>query len=190
METRSQKCPSNMFVLKNSRKYTRTGAVGKKGIPFIVFFIFLRAAGGAIHFFSVQIVNTATKNQLVRRQTFDVDKNSAHRQPAGCRARPTSLDDDLEDITWIHGLEGESVPAASYGILPNLKKNPIVFAIRDGTIIVGSFLSFYFLFFLVLRKIHGKSKKMRWVLLSPGITCREVATLIHLIESSKPAARA
>ena len=30
---------------------------------------------------------------------------------------------------------------------------------------------------------------MRWVLLSPGIMFHEVETLVHLIESSKPAAR-
>ena len=47
-----------------------------------------------------------------------------------------------------------------------------------------------FFFFLVSRKTHGNAKKMRWVLLSPGVMFREVATLVHLIESSKPAASA
>ena len=38
-----------------------------------------------------------------------------------CRARPTSVDDGLEDIPRIHGLEGESLPAALYALLPNLE---------------------------------------------------------------------
>ena len=42
--------------------------------------------------------------------------------PARWRARSTSVDDGLEKIRWIHDLRGESLPAASYGILPNLKK--------------------------------------------------------------------
>ena len=45
-----------------------------------------------------------------------------------------NIDDGLEDIRWIHGLWGECLPAASYGILPNLKKKvPGIFChyIRD-----------------------------------------------------------
>ena len=45
-------------------------------------------------------------------------------------------------------------------------------------------------FLLVSRKIHGNAKKMQWFLLSPGIMFHKVATLVDLIESSKPAARA
>ena len=41
----------------------------------------------------------------------------------------------------------------------------------------------------VSRKIHRNAKKMRWILLSPGTMFGEVATLVHRIESSKPAAR-
>ena len=37
--------------------------------------------------------------------------------------------------------------------------------------------------------MHGNAKKNRWILLSPGIMFREVVTLVHLIEPSKPAAR-
>ena len=37
--------------------------------------------------------------------------------------------------------------------------------------------------------MHGNAKKTRWILLSPGIMFREVATLAHLIESSTSAAR-
>ena len=63
------------------------------------------------------------RNQLVRRSTLDLDRDSAHGQPARYLARPTNTDDGLEDIRWIHGLGGKSLSAASYGILPNLKKN-------------------------------------------------------------------
>ena len=38
-------------------------------------------------------------------------------------------------------------------------------------------------------EITGTAKQMRWVLLSSGIMFREIATLVHLTESSKPAAR-
>ena len=37
------------------------------------------------------------------------------------------VDDGLEDIRWIRGLAGERLPAASYALLPNLKKG-ILFA--------------------------------------------------------------
>ena len=71
------------------------------------------------------------RNQPVRRSTLDLNIDSDHGQPARCPARPTNVDDGLEAIRWIHGLGGESLPAASNGILPNVTKN-LVFAIRDG----------------------------------------------------------
>ena len=52
----------------------------------------------------------------------------------------------------------------------------------------GSYIVRVFIF-RVSQNIHENTKKMRWVLLSPGIMFYEVATLVHLIESSKPAAR-
>ena len=58
--------------------------------------------------------------------------DSAHSQPACCRARPASVYGGLEDIRWVHGLEAESLPAASYGLLPN-QKNAYFCAIRDGS---------------------------------------------------------
>ena len=86
-------------------------------------YFFQRAAGGTICFFSLQIVNTL--------KTFDLVVNSIQGRLAWCRARPTSVDDGLEDIRWIHGLGGESLPAASY-VLPN--PNKILFsAFRDGS---------------------------------------------------------
>ena len=42
-----------------------------------------------------------------------------------------NVDDSLEDIRWIRGLGGEKLPAASYALLPNLKKRSI-FCHRRG----------------------------------------------------------
>ena len=43
-----------------------------------------------------------------------------------------NVDDGLEDIRWIRGLGGEKLPAASYALLPNLKKG-LFFAIGQGS---------------------------------------------------------
>ena len=59
---------------------------------------------------SVSISNTA----------FNIE--STHSQPASCRATPMKVDDGLEDVRWVHGLGGERLLAASYALLPNLKK--------------------------------------------------------------------
>ena len=51
-----------------------------------------------------------------------------------------NVDDGLEDIRWIRGLGGEKLPAASYALLPSLKKG-LCFAIGEGSIIfVACFL--------------------------------------------------
>ena len=51
-----------------------------------------------------------------------------------------NVDDGLEDIRWIRGLGGEKLPAASYALLPNLKKC-LSFAIGEGsTFFVACFL--------------------------------------------------
>ena len=81
-------------------------------------------------FFLLANCQHAARNQLVRRSTLDLNIDAAHGQPARCPARPTNTDDGLEDIGWVHGLGGERFPAASYGILPYLKKR-LFFAIRD-----------------------------------------------------------
>ena len=75
------------------------------------------------------------QNQLVRRLTFDTDIDSAHGQPARYLARPTNIDDSLEYIRWIHGLWRESLPATSYGILPNQKKVVFLPFETDGDIL-------------------------------------------------------
>ena len=52
-----------------------------------------------------------------------------------------NVDDGLEVIRWIRGLGGEKFPAASYALLPNLKKG-LFFAIGEGsTIFVFCFLN-------------------------------------------------
>ena len=43
-----------------------------------------------------------------------------------------NVDDGLEAIRWIRGLGGEMLPAASYALLPNLKKG-LFFAIAEGS---------------------------------------------------------
>ena len=51
-----------------------------------------------------------------------------------------NVDDGLEDIRWIRGIGGEKLPAASYALLPNLKKG-LLFAIGEGSrIFVACFL--------------------------------------------------
>ena len=51
-----------------------------------------------------------------------------------------NVDDGLEDIRWIRGLGGEKLPAASYALLPHLKKG-LFFAIGEGSrIFVACFL--------------------------------------------------
>ena len=75
-------------------------------------------------FFLVPVANfqRVDRNQIGRRWAFDLVIDSAHGQSAWCRARPTRVDDGLEDIRWINGPGGESLPAAPYALFPNLKK--------------------------------------------------------------------
>ena len=75
-------------------------------------------------------MSTPDKKQLTRRLTFDLDIESTYRQPDSYKARPMDVDDGLEDIRWIRGLGSERVPAASYALLPNLKK--VYFCHRRG----------------------------------------------------------
>ena len=82
--------------------------------------------------FHVQNCQHADQKQLTRRYAFDLDIEATHGQPGSCRARPVNVDDGLEDIRWIRGLGGEKLPAASYALLPNLKKG-LFFAIREGS---------------------------------------------------------
>ena len=90
---------------------------------FFFFFFFHKAEGGAFCvFFCVVNCQHADQKQLVRRWPFDLDIESAHGQPALCRARPSSLGDGLGYFRSIHVLGDQSLPAASYALLPNPKK--------------------------------------------------------------------
>ena len=81
--------------------------------------------------FHVEKCQHADQKHLTRRYAFDLDRESTHGQHASCRARPVNVDDSLEGIRWIRGLGGEKLPAASYALLPNLKKTSI-FCHRRG----------------------------------------------------------
>ena len=70
--------------------------------------------------------------QLVRRSTLDLDIDSAHAQPPRCPARSTNIDDGLGYIRWTLRLWGESLTAASCGILTNLKKKRMPFERMDN----------------------------------------------------------
>ena len=52
---------------------------------------------------------------------FDHDIDSADGQLAWHRARPTSKGGGLEGIKWVHRLEGKSLTAVSYDLVPNLE---------------------------------------------------------------------
>ncbi|CAN0389374.1 unnamed protein product [Laminaria digitata] len=60
--------------------------------------------------------------QLVRRQTFDLDIESTHVRPASFRARLLNIDDALEGIMGIRDPGGERLPAPSYPLHWHLKK--------------------------------------------------------------------
>ena len=96
------------------------------------FFFFPQRLQVAQFVFPLANCQYANRNQLVRRSMLDLNIDAAHGQPDRCPARPTNIDSGLEDIGWVHGLGGESLPAASDGILPNLTKK-LFFAIRDGS---------------------------------------------------------
>ena len=109
------------LLSKNSRKNPSYRRCGKKEKTSLIFSsIFPNGCRRRCLFFLVVNCRQVDRNQLARRSTLDLRIDSAHGQPARCRARPTNTDDGLEDIRLIHGLGGESLPAASYGILTNL----------------------------------------------------------------------
>ena len=67
--------------------------------------------------FDVENCQHAGQKQLTRRQAFDLDIETTHGQPGRCWARPVNIEDGLEYISWIRGLGGEKLPAASYFFL-------------------------------------------------------------------------
>ena len=94
-------------------------------IPGSVFCILFvdAAARGAICVFTLKIVKALIKNNLSRRWTFDLDIASTHGWPAWCWARPTNVDDSLEDSRWIRGLTGREVVRG----VPRSSPKPVLF---------------------------------------------------------------
>ena len=84
-------------------------------------------------------INTHSALQLMRRWTFDIDRELTHDRPASYWARPVSIDDGLEVIMWIRCLGDERLLAAFYALPPNLKKGLFLPSERDRF-----FLSFAF----------------------------------------------
>ena len=112
----------------------------------------------------------------MRRETLDLGIDSALGQPAWCRARPTSIDGDLENIRWTHDLGGESLPAASYGLFPNLKKRLLLAVLLwycfDSAALEGFFMLFSWsmggcLLFCYVFRLFGSVFSIRYVLALP-----------------------
>ena len=90
--------------------------------------------------FHVENGQNADQKQLARQTAIDLDTEATHGPPGSCRARPVNVDDGLEGIRLIRGLEGETLPAASNALLPNLKKGRF-FAVGEGSrLFVACFL--------------------------------------------------
>ena len=119
----------NRLKIRSYRRYGEHGE--KKNVRFsrIVFSRCCTCTRRNLRF-HVENCQHADQKQLKRRLAFDLDIGETHRKPASCRARPVNVDDGLEVIRRIRGLGGEKLPAASYALLPNLKKG--LFAIGEG----------------------------------------------------------
>ena len=100
-----------------------------------------------------------------RRNSFDLDIESTRGQPASCRARPVNIDDELENSMWIHGLGGETLPAVSYALFPNLEKY-LFFAIGQGS-------RFFVVCFLYTsgRMFFGQTRLAGARHISPAVVC-------------------
>ena len=129
------------WFIKQAKKLSYRRCVKKRETCFIFYFPPPNGCRRRNLFFLVaNCQHGGDRNQLVRRSTVDLHVGSAHGQPARCLARPTKRDDDLEDIRWINGLEGGSLSAASYGILPTLKKLFFLPFETDGDVLSSVFL--------------------------------------------------
>ena len=132
METRSSNVFSQIYCFQRTAENFLVPPLWEKKRKNVRFLLF--SPNGCRRrnlFFLLANCQHGDRNQLVRRSTLDLDIDSAHGQPSRYLARPTNIDDGLEDVRWIHALGRESLPAASFGILPNLKKS-LFLAIRDG----------------------------------------------------------
>ena len=113
-------------------RYSRTAAMGKTRKKCLFFSIICsRCCTRRNLCFHVENSQHADKEQLTRRYAFDLDIESTHGQPVSYRARPVNADDGPENLGWIRGLESEKLPAASYALLPNLKKGIFLPSERD-----------------------------------------------------------
>ena len=113
------------------------GNTGKKCFSRIVC---SRCSTGRNLRFHVENCQHSDQKQLTRRQDFDLDIEATHGQPGSCRTRPVNVGDGFEDIGWIRGLGGEKLPAASYALLPNLKKGLFLAIGEEWTIFDACFL--------------------------------------------------
>ena len=118
--------------------------------------------------FHVENCQHADKKQVTR-WTFDLDIESTHGQPASCWARPMNVDDGLEYIRWIRGLGGDKLPAASYALLPNLKKWLFIAIGEESRLFVVCLL--HMSAQMCLYQTHGRCP--------PRITGRVVNTVIR-----------
>ena len=106
--------------------YHRCGENREKCVFLPSFFPPPTARGGAICFSACKLSTRLLQTKPCdNRRSISTAQPTADPQPARCPARPTNIDGGLENTGWVHGLGGESLPAASYGILPNLKKKYI-----------------------------------------------------------------
>ena len=108
----------------------------REKIVFLRVFVHAAVSGGTCAF-TLKIVKPLIKDS-------SRDDRSRHRsnprRTGSCRARPVNVDDGLEDIRWMRGLGGEKLPAASYALLPNLKKGLFLPSERDREFFVACFL--------------------------------------------------
>ena len=142
METRYAKVIfPNYSKKKLAERYARTAAMENRGKNNCFSRIICSRCCTRRNFrFHVENFQHADQKELTRRLGFDLDIEATHDQPGSFRARPANVDDGLEDIRWIRGLGGEKLPAASYDLLPNLKRG-LFFAIGEGSrIFVTCFL--------------------------------------------------
>ena len=107
----------------------------REKIVFLRVFVHAAVSGGTCAF-TLKIVKPLIKDS-------SRDDRSRHRsnprRTGSCRARPVNVDDGLEDIRWMRGLGGEKLPAASYALLPNLKKGLFLPSERDREFLLPVF---------------------------------------------------
>ena len=102
--------------------------MGKNGETSVLYFVLFTRLHAAQFVFSCWKLSTRWSETISR---DDRPSISTHGQPASCRARPRNVDEGLEDIRWIRGLEGERLPAASYALFQYLKKGDLLSSVQN-----------------------------------------------------------